>query len=93
MSRDKLRQLICQRDMAYKYECYDCPEFKKKRCDALIHSILNWFKEEIDGVKKAIEILGRPTMHYAPKIAIKEYDEKIANAVKILLDILTKIEE
>jgi len=39
-------------------------------------------------IKKAIEILGRPVMSYAPKIAMKEYDAKIKEAVEILLGVI-----
>jgi hypothetical protein len=39
-------------------------------------------------IKKAIEVLGRPVMSYAPKIAMKEYDAKIKEAVEILLGVI-----
>jgi hypothetical protein len=45
--------------------------------------------EEMFRIKKAIEILGRPVMSYAPKIAMKEYDKKISEATNILLKVIS----
>jgi len=39
-------------------------------------------------IKKVIQILGKPVMSYAPKIAIEEYDKKIKEATIILLEAL-----
>jgi len=39
-------------------------------------------------IQKAIEVLGAPVMSYAPEIAVKEYDRKIKEAVKLLLGAL-----
>lgn len=39
-------------------------------------------------IKQVIQILGKPVMSYAPKIAIEEYDKKIKEATEILLSIL-----
>jgi nitrogenase subunit NifH len=45
-----------------------------------------------DKIKKAIEILGRPVMSYAPEIAMKEYDDKIKDAVILLNQFLNEVE-
>jgi hypothetical protein len=64
--------------------------FSKEDIDKLNLSILSAIKR--DKIKKAIEVLGRPVMSYAPKIAMKEYDNKIKDAVSLLNQFLNEVE-
>ena len=43
---------------------------------------------DAEKIRKAIEILGRPTMGYVPEIAAKEYARNIHEVVKLLLEVL-----
>jgi len=42
-----------------------------------------------DGIRKALNVLGRPVMSYEARIAMGEYDKKIAEASTILVGSLT----